>query len=147
MPDLTIALPNVVRASVLTTFACPGSEPLPSNTRYATLGIVSTRESLKGHLDLLLLQVVAGAGSIHGYDIALRLRERSNGVFDLAEGTVYPALHRLEEQGLLGSQWDTSSARKRRMYSLTEAGAVRLTTGKSEWRRFARGVSTILGTT
>ena len=62
------------------------------------------RERLKGHLDLLLLAVLAG-GRAHGYTVISALRQRSEGTFDLPEGTVYPALHRLEDAGLLSSSW------------------------------------------
>jgi PadR family transcriptional regulator, regulatory protein PadR len=62
------------------------------------------REQPKGHLDLRLLSVLAG-GSAHGYVIIGALRERSDGAFDLPEGTIYPALHRLEKNGLLRSYW------------------------------------------
>jgi len=62
------------------------------------------RERLKGNLDLLLLSVLS-AGPAHGYSIISALRERSEGTFDLPEGTIYPALHRLEEAGLLASSW------------------------------------------
>ena len=62
------------------------------------------RERLKGNLDLLLLSVLA-AGPSHGYAIISALREQSGGTFDLPEGTIYPALHRLEDAGLLTSTW------------------------------------------
>jgi PadR family transcriptional regulator PadR len=96
------------------------------------------RERLKGHLDLLLLSVLS-AGPAHGYVIITKLRERSEGTFDLPEGTVYPALHRLETSGLLGSP--------RRVYALTTKGAAALADGRTEWRRFALGVQTVLGGT
>src|SRR5260370_1334839 len=77
-------------------------------------------EKLKGNLDMLLLAVLA-AGPGHGYSIITRLRERSAGAFDLPEGTVYPALHRLEAAGLLDSSWDVVARRRRRMYGPTPA--------------------------
>ena len=78
-------------------------------------------EKLKGNLDMLLLAVLA-AGPGHGYSIITRLRDRSSGAFDLPEGTVYPALHRLETAGLLDSNWDVVAGRRRRLYRLTAAG-------------------------
>ena len=63
------------------------------------------RERLKGNLDLLLLSVLS-SGPAHGYAIISALRDRSGGTFDLPEGTIYPALHRLEDSGLLVSTWD-----------------------------------------
>ena len=69
-------------------------------------------EPLKGHLDTLLLAIVAD-GPVHGYGIVEQLRERSGGQFELPEGTVYPALHRLEDDGLLRSEWAVIGGRRR----------------------------------
>lgn len=102
------------------------------------------RERIKGHLDLLLLSVLA-AGPAHGYAIISALRERSEGTFDLPEGTIYPALHRLEEAGLLSSSWAEADGRRRRVYALTEAGAAARVTEQTEWRRFAIGVQAVVG--
>ncbi len=100
-------------------------------------------EALKGHLDGMILAVVA-AGPAHGYGIIASLRRRSDGVFDLAEGTVYPALHRLEAEGLLSSSWETASGRKRRVYRLTRRGRGSLGERRSEWRTFSRAVEGVL---
>jgi DNA-binding PadR family transcriptional regulator len=100
-------------------------------------------EMLKGHLDALLLSVVA-EGEAHGYALIERLRERSAGDFDLPEGTVYPALHRLEEAGLLESKW-VDAGRRRRVYAVTDKGTRALGERRSEWKRFARSVSVVLG--
>lgn len=102
------------------------------------------RERLKGNLDLLLLSVLA-AGPAHGYAIISALRERSDGMFDLPEGTIYPALHRLEGGGLLASSWAEADGRRRRVYALTQAGAGALAAEQSQWRRFAHGVQAVLG--
>ena len=102
------------------------------------------RERVKGHLDLLLLSVLA-AGPAHGYAIISALRQRSEGSFDLPEGTVYPALHRLEDGGLLHSSWAAAGGRRRRVYALTDKGAGALAAQQTEWRRFARGVHAVLG--
>lgn len=101
-------------------------------------------ERLKGHLDFLLLSVLA-AGPAHGYAIISALRERSEGTFDLPEGTIYPALHRLENAGLLSSAWATASGRRRRVYALTDEGAAALAAERTEWRQFARGVRAVAG--
>ena len=103
-------------------------------------------EKLRGHLDLLLLAAVA-ATPAHGYAIISTLRERSDGAFDLPEGTVYPALHRLEEQGLVASAWAAVAGRRRRVYRLTGGGAAALADHRREWRRFATGVDAVLGWT
>jgi PadR family transcriptional regulator, regulatory protein PadR len=100
---------------------------------------------LKGHLELLLLAAV-GAGPAHGYAIVEQLRERSGGTFDLAEGTVYPALHRLEQAGLLRSRWSAVSGRRRRVYELTPRGRARLEAQQRDWWQFSRAVSAVLGT-
>jgi transcriptional regulator len=102
------------------------------------------RERLKGNLDLLLLSVLS-AGPAHGYAVITALRLRSEGAFDLPEGTIYPALHRLEAAGLLASDWADSGGRRRRVYSLTDQGAAALAAEQTEWRRFAAGVHAVLG--
>ena len=99
---------------------------------------------LRGHLDLLLLAALRHTGPVHGYALITALRERSDGAFDLPEGTVYPALHRLEREGCVASSWDTSAPRKRRVYTLTAAGAAALAEKRSHWVAFVRGVQAVL---
>lgn len=101
-------------------------------------------EKLKGNLDMLLLAVLA-AGPGHGYAIITRLRERSDGAFDLPEGTVYPALHRLESAGLLDSTWQVVAGRRRRLYRLTAAGQESLAAEARQWRSFSGSVARVLG--
>lgn len=101
------------------------------------------REQLKGHLDLLLLSVLTG-GAAHGYAIISALRDRSEGAFDLPEGTVYPALHRMEEAGLLRSHWAVQEGRRRRLYEITADGATALAGLRKEWREFSRGVQAVV---
>jgi PadR family transcriptional regulator PadR len=100
-------------------------------------------EVLKGHLDLLLLATV-GEGPAHGYLIAARLKERSAGAFELGEGTVYPALYRLERRGLLTSQWDRSEGRRRRVYELTRRGRAELADRRNEWLAFSSAVQAVV---
>jgi DNA-binding PadR family transcriptional regulator len=100
-------------------------------------------EALKGHLDAMILAVV-GAGPAHGYAVIEDLKRRSGGVFELPEGTVYPALHRLEAEGLLASSWETASGRRRRVYQLTRRGRSTLGARRSEWRVFAGAVDGVL---
>jgi PadR family transcriptional regulator PadR len=102
-------------------------------------------EILRGHLDLLLLATVATRPG-HGYEILSELRRRSDGAFALAEGTVYPALHRLEAGGLLTSRWAEVGGRRRRIYSLTGSGRRALANQKTELNRFVIGVRAVLGT-
>jgi PadR family transcriptional regulator len=100
-------------------------------------------ESLKGHLDALVLATFA-EGPAHGYAVIEELRRRSEGAFDLAEGTVYPVLHRLEADGLLASSWSTAAGRRRRVYRLTRLGRAALAASRDEWRRFAKAVEAVL---
>ena len=102
------------------------------------------RERLKGNLDLLLLSVLS-AGPAHGYAIISALRDRSRGTFDLPEGTIYPALHRLEDSGLLASTWGQAGGRRRRVYGLTDEGVAGLAAEQNDWRKFASGVQAVLG--
>lgn len=98
---------------------------------------------MKGHLDLVLLGVLA-AGPAHGYAVIGALRERSQGVFDLQEGTVYPALHRLEEAGLLSSDWQPVTGRRRRVYRLTPRGARALASERRDWGRLTGAIDAVL---
>ena len=100
-------------------------------------------EELKGHLDSLILAVLA-AEPAHGYAIMQELKTRSGGAFDLPEGTIYPALHRLEGSGLLASDWSTASGRRRRVYRLTRRGRAKLESRKLEWRAFSGAVEAVL---
>jgi PadR family transcriptional regulator len=100
-------------------------------------------EVLKGHLDLLLLATVQNHPA-HGYAIAETLRLRSDGAFNLPEGTLYPALHRLERGGLLASRWSEVNGRRRRVYQLTAKGQRTLAKQQHEWRDFALAVHAIV---
>ena len=99
-------------------------------------------QALKGHLDVLLLSALE-EGPAHGYALIQRLLERSDGAFDLAEGTVYPALHRLERSGLLRSGWSTDG-RRRRVYRLTGKGSTVLAAQRRDWREFATAVDAVV---
>ena len=99
-------------------------------------------EALKGHLDGLILAVLA-AGPLHGYAVIEELKGRSGGELDLPEGTVYPALHRLERAGLLASSW-SGGGRRRRVYELTAKGRRELGLRRDDWRRFATAVEAVL---
>lgn len=102
-------------------------------------------ETLKGHLDLLILAALRDRPS-HGYAVLETLRARSAGSFDLPEGTIYPALHRLERFGLLASRWSDASGRRRRTYRLTAGGMRSLAEKQREWHRFATAVEAVAGT-
>jgi PadR family transcriptional regulator, regulatory protein PadR len=97
----------------------------------------------KGHVELLLLSVL-GNGPSHGYGMVDALRARSEGAFDLAEGTVYPALYRLERQGLVRSSWEDGRTRRRRVYRLTRKGSAELRRERDAWERYAEAMQALL---
>lgn len=102
-----------------------------------------TAEQLKGHLDGLILAVLVG-GPLHGYAVIEALKDKSDGVLELPEGTVYPALHRLERDGLLSSAWSAESGRRRRVYQLTHRGKRGLVERRSDWRAFSTTIDAVL---
>ena len=100
---------------------------------------------LKGHLDMIVLAALA-AGPAHGYAVIEEIRRRSGEAFNLPEGTVYPALHRLEDTGLLSSRWTTAeSGRRRRVYALTKRGERALEDQRTVWRKFSLAIGGLLG--
>jgi PadR family transcriptional regulator PadR len=100
---------------------------------------------VKSAVEMLILEV-AGQAPTYGYELAQTVGERSNGHFELKEGSLYPALHRLERQKLLRSFWREADGRRRKYYDLTEAGRVELTARKKSWLSFAAGINGVLGT-
>jgi PadR family transcriptional regulator, regulatory protein PadR len=101
------------------------------------------RDPFSGHLDLLLLAALQAAPR-HGYGVIEHVRRTSGGRFDYPEGTVYPALHRLEEEGLLRSRWRDIDGRRRRVYTLTRRGIRELDGRRRAWEQYARSVSAVL---
>lgn len=102
---------------------------------------------LPGTLDLLVLKAVS-LGPQHGYGILLRIETISRGCFPLQQGTVYPALYRLEDRGLLATEWGTSENNRRaKFYSLTPAGRRELNDGKNRWRDVIAGMTAALRAT
>ncbi|MGE3314894.1 MAG: PadR family transcriptional regulator [Planctomycetaceae bacterium] len=99
---------------------------------------------LWGTVEMLLLEIVSH-GTTYGYEIAQEVAGRSKGYFELKEGSLYPALHRLERQKLLASSWKEADGRRRKYYRLTSAGEKALATRKQEWTDFSRGVQGVLG--
>ena len=100
---------------------------------------------LWGTVDMLILDVVSRAPT-YGYQIAQSVLSQSKGYFELKEGSLYPALHRMERQKLLRSYWvDTDEGRRRKFYELTPAGRKALKEKREEWERFAAGVHGVLG--
>src|SRR5438046_750907 len=99
---------------------------------------------LRGHLDGLLLAALADAPG-HGYELSQRLAHRSGGELAVNEGSLYPALHRLERGALAASSWVAIDGRKRRVYRLTPAGRRALQQSRREWRAFSAAVDRVLG--
>jgi transcriptional regulator len=99
---------------------------------------------LSGTVDTLLLEVIS-EGPTYGYAIAQTVLGRSRGYFEITEGSLYPALHRLERQKLVDSFWKEADGRERKYYKLTPAGRRALEARKKEWRQFVTGVQGILG--
>jgi DNA-binding PadR family transcriptional regulator len=99
-------------------------------------------EQLKGHLDALILAVLADEPR-HGYAVIEALKARSGGRLALPEGTVYPALHRLERSGMLASAW-SDAGRRRRIYRLTRSGERELGIRRERWREFSSTVDAVL---
>lgn len=100
-------------------------------------------EILKGHVDLLLLAALE-SGPAHGYAVIRTLRDRTDEALTLPEGTLYPALQRLQAAGLLESSWSTVDGRRRRVYELTPAGREALAAERAEWGAFAAAVESAI---
>jgi DNA-binding PadR family transcriptional regulator len=100
-------------------------------------------EELKGHLDALLLAALED-GPRHGYAVIDALRETTGGRLDLPTGTIYPALRRLEEAGLITGSWSVVAGRRRREYRLTSAGSRALSGKRADWQDFAAMISAAL---
>jgi PadR family transcriptional regulator, regulatory protein PadR len=110
------------------------------------LGIMEQEktEVLKGTLDMLILKVVA-LGPIHGYAISQRIQRISKDFLQVPEGSLYPALHRMEDRGWLQAKWEeTESGREAKFYTLTRAGKKRLGAEMANWERLSEAVALIL---
>lgn len=99
---------------------------------------------LWGAVETLILEVIS-QGPTYGYEIAQTVTSRSQGYFELKEGSLYPALHRLEQQKLVTAFWREADGRRRKYYKLSSAGQKALHARKAEWQAFATGVQGVLG--
>lgn len=99
--------------------------------------------SSTNNVDLLLMGVLR-QGPAHGYAIIAALRERSDGEFDLAEGTIYPALHRLERAGLIESSVESAQGRRRRTYALTARGRKEFAAQRRAWQNYVAGMQAVI---
>jgi len=101
---------------------------------------------LQGTLDVLILKVVA-LGPIHGYAIAQRLQQMSGAVLQVQQGSLYPALHRLEKRKWLKAEWAASeTGREARFYTLTRLGRTQLSEQRANWTRLSTAITGVLGT-
>lgn len=103
-------------------------------------------EFLKGTMDMLILKVVA-LGPIHGYAISQRIQQISKDFFQVQQGSLYPALHRLEDRGWLRADWrESETGRDAKFYALTRKGRRQLETERVYWERLSEAVALILRT-
>jgi PadR family transcriptional regulator PadR len=103
------------------------------------------KDQLQGTLDLLILKTLAQAGSMHGYGIALQIQRVSADLLRVEEGSLYPALHRIELAGWISSDWRTSeTSRRAKYYKLTAAGRKQLEKERKGWEQIVRGVARIM---
>lgn len=107
----------------------------------------NTAELLPGTLDLLILKAVS-LGELHGYGVLLRIEQITGGALQIQQGALYPALYRVEKQGLIESEWGVSDNNRRaKYYKLTAAGRQRLRDESASWNRFADAMATALKAT
>src|ERR1700723_4778524 len=107
---------------------------------------IEKSELLQGTLDMLILKIVA-LGSVHGYGISLRIRQISKEVLQVQQGSLYPALHRLEKRGWLEAEWGASDkGRQAKFYKLSAKGRKQLESEESNWKRLAQAVTKIMQT-
>src|SRR5215813_2935475 len=107
------------------------------------IGIRGIRLNFRGALPTLILQALIHEAR-HGYSIAQQIKARSKGLLDFKEGTLYPALHKLENQGLVESYEEVQRGRTRRYYRITRSGRTALVRDRAEWRDLSQAVSMIL---
>jgi PadR family transcriptional regulator, regulatory protein PadR len=104
-------------------------------------------DALRGSLDLLVMKTLS-LGPLHGWGISQRVQQVSDGVLEVNQGSLYPALQRLEKTGLITSDWGTTESNRRaRYYRLTAAGRRALGAELESWRRFSAGLEAVLRTT
>ena len=103
-------------------------------------------DSLRGHVETLVLSVLE-KGPGHGYELLRRIEERASGALELREGSVYPALYRLEEAGLISGEWEAANDRRgarRRVYRLTKSGKKKLAGARTSWKQFVEVIGRIV---
>jgi PadR family transcriptional regulator PadR len=101
-------------------------------------------DSLQGAVDLLILKILSRRPKLHGYAIMILIEEASDGVLRAEEGSLYPALRRLEQAGLLSAEWILRDGRRARIYALTAQGRKQLNTEESRWQAGTSAVNRVL---
>lgn len=115
------------------------------NTRYKGGFILKvSKELLKGSTNMLVLSLLENE-NMYGYQMIKVLSSKSQNVFELQEGTLYPILHSLEEKNFISSYWDTVGGKKRKYYSITKEGKKHLKDKKEEWKIFSTGINKVVG--
>jgi PadR family transcriptional regulator len=108
---------------------------------------VESNDVLQGTLDMLILKALS-LQPMHGWGVAQRIQQISSNVLQVNQGSLYPALHRLEDRGWIAAEWGTSeNNRKAKFYQLTKAGERQLGSEAASWRRFATAIDAVMGTT
>jgi len=106
---------------------------------------MARKDQLSGTLDLLILKTLAQAGPTHGYGIVLYIQRVSDDLLRVEEGSLYPALHRIQQSGWITSEWRSSKNNRRaRYYKLTPAGRRQLAKEEQSWERVVQGVASVL---
>ena len=104
------------------------------------------KTDLQGSLDLLVLKTLSQRGRLHGYGMALHIQRASDELLRVEEGSLYPALHRMEQSGWIASEWAlTETGRRAKYYRLTTAGQKQLAEAEREFDQLVRGVRAVLG--
>jgi PadR family transcriptional regulator PadR len=104
-----------------------------------------TNDRLQGTLDLLVLKTLAGGGPMHGWSVAMRIQQVSKDALQINQGSLYPALHRLEDAGFIDAEWGVSDNNRRaKFYRLTALGRKQLQLETDSWKRFAEAVGLVL---
>ena len=120
---------------------------LPSQARRARASMAKTADLLPGTLDLLILKAVS-LRPLHGYGVLLRIEQISGNALQIPQGSLYPALYRLEHQGLITAEWgESENRRKAKYYTVTAAGRRRLREEAASWKRLAVAIASALDTT
>jgi PadR family transcriptional regulator, regulatory protein PadR len=117
----------------------------PSCSRRLAATMGKQLDLLQGTLDVMILKAIS-LGPLHGYGVLLRIQQISGDQLEIQQGSLYPALYRLEHQGLIGSEWgESENNRKAKFYKLTAAGRRKLQTETDNWNRMAEVMASILG--